>query len=568
MRELASLEAQLRGLDAKDYGAYQSLKGSYEGDGFLFHILRIPKDPYAPPGTGIYHLSVSREDAGFPEDYFKNRVRKIALRDFLARRFFEASQKISPVRRGTGHSGIITLAEPGQEILERTSVQLYDDRIEVRFFMGLPAKGRKINAKTATKMLLEELPQIVEASLYAGNLDQEALRSHIETSEDADFLRKQLRAQNLVAFVADASVLPRKSGIDPRPLLDPKVVKFKSPESLRCEFELPNKGKITGMGVPTGITLIVGGGYHGKSTLLEALEAGIWQHLPGDGRELCVALNTAMKIRAQSGRSVTKTDISAFINHLPMGQDTKAFSTSNASGSTSQAAFISESVELGAQLLLMDEDSCAANFMVRDARMQQLVLKEKEPITTFVDRVKQLHDDLGISTILVMGGSGDYFDEADCVIQMEAFVARDVSEEARTIAKNSPTGRKSEGQTDFSLPQEHRPNGKRLNPKNDFGHFRIKPRDLRYLQFGSDEIDLSDLEQLKENAQIQAIGQALDKCRYEMDSEKTLREIIDTLIKEIESPDSDGLELLDPDKRGHLASFRALDLAAVWHRLR
>ena len=101
------------------------------------------------------------------------------------------------------------------------------------------------------------------------------------------------------------------------------------------------------MGIRKGITLIVGGGYHGKSTLLKALEAGVYNHIAGDGREFVITDDTAFKLRAEDGRSITGVDISPFIKNLPNKKDTVHFSTEDASGSTSQAANLMEALESG-----------------------------------------------------------------------------------------------------------------------------------------------------------------------------------------------------------------------------
>lgn len=316
------------------------------------------------------------------------------------------------------------------------------------------------------------------------------------------------------------------------------------------------------MRVPKGVTLLVGGGYHGKSTLLQAIESGIYNHIPGDGRELCVTVSTAVKIRASSGRSVTSTDISAFINHLPLARDTVAFSTTNASGSTSQAAFVAESLEAGAQVLLMDEDTSAANFMIRDGRMQQLVAREHEPITAFVDRVRQLYDELGVSTILVMGGSGDYFDVADCVIQLRDFRPEDVTASARNIVRTSPSRRAYEGSARLAQPRSrilHRL-PVTADPQR---HLRISAPDVHQLILGKNVIDLSDVEQLKETAQTRAIGYALRHADKYVDGRTTLGEIIEKVMAEARD-----LDVLDPRRTGHLASFRGLDLAAAINRIR
>ncbi|MDH5219567.1 MAG: ABC-ATPase domain-containing protein, partial [Gammaproteobacteria bacterium] len=366
MLDKALLPKKLSSIDNKDYASYQSLLGSYDFSLFKLLIEQIPKDPYAPPHTGIYRIQVQRQDERIINLNLTSKVQEIAFRDYLARYFYAACEKISKGIRGTGYSGLITINQPGQAILERNSVIITDEIIEVRCFLGLPGKGRKVVADTAEQMLLTELPEIVNASLLKQNIDPVALQKHIQVAEDADCLRTRLDSLGLVAFIANDSILPRESGTSDKPMSAKTAITFTAPENLTMEIELPNAGRIKGMAVPKGVSLIVGGGYHGKSTLLSTLEAGIYNHIPGDGREYCVASMKIAKVRAYSGRSVVKSDISPFISNLPFHQDTSAFFTENASGSTSQAANIVEAVEAGAEALLMDEDTCATNFMIRD----------------------------------------------------------------------------------------------------------------------------------------------------------------------------------------------------------
>ena len=216
------------------------------------------------------------------------------------------------------------------------------------------------------------------------------------------------------------------------------------------EVELPtiHHGLIKGMGLPKGVSLIVGGGYHGKSTLLKAIEKGVYNHIRGDGREWVISSNNTVKIRAEDGRRIEKVDIKYFIDNLPGGEDTRQFSSVNASGSTSQAANIMEAIEIGSDLLLMDEDTSATNFMIRDAKMQALVAKEKEPITPFIDRIRSLYEKHEISTILVIGGAGDYLDVADQVVMLDAYQVYDVSARAKEVAKSIESNRLSDVKDD------------------------------------------------------------------------------------------------------------------------
>ena len=559
------LKSKLESLDGKDYGSYQSLRGEYDFPGYELIIHQIPKDPYAPPHTGIYCIRVNRMDEGIINIKMDSKVEEIAFRDFLTRRFYRASGEISKGRRGTGFSGVITINQPGQTILDRNCVVIDDEVIEVRCFLGLPASGRNINSKIAEEMLFEELPKIIEASLCEKNLKYEDLMEHIKTAEDAEYLRSKLDSLEMVAFIADGSILPRKSGSSDQAMSRESAVLFVSPESLKVEIELPHAGLVSGMGIPEGVTLIVGGGYHGKSTLLNALEFGCYNHIPGDGREQCVSLMETVKVRAYSGRPVIKTDISGFIRNLPFRKNTTEFSTENSSGSTSQAASIIEAIEVGAKVLLMDEDTCATNFMIRDYKMQQLVRKKDEPITPFIDKVKQLYLEKQISTILVLGGVGDYFDVSDHVIQMVKYESVDVTERAYEISGKSPIKRIPGDESISFHIKERIPNPDSIDPCNEYGKKRIYAKEIHRLNFGGNIIDLTDLEQLIELSQTKALGYAMDYAGKYMDQKSSIKEIIDQVMKDI---DTNGLDVLSDRISGYFAKFRSFELAFALNRLR
>ncbi len=558
----ADLRQQLLQLDRRGYKAYKDIQGCYAFVDFTLIIDRVQGDPFATPSQCRVKLPTSI--AGFPRDLYRTRSREIALRDYLTRQFDSRARAIRQ-RRGTGSSGLIGIASPGQAIIERSAVFINDEEVEVRFVVGLPAFGRQIAGQQAAEMLCDELPQLVEHTLKYRHLDANAIQDHVEIAEDADGLRHQLAEQGLVAFVADGAVLPRRSGVDEHPLQD-QVVAFQSPDALRVKLRCPNRGLVTGMGVPAGVTLIVGGGYHGKSTLLRAIELGVYNHVPADGRELVVTHPTAVKIRAEDGRSITGVDISPFINNLPQGRSTTQFSTQNASGSTSQAANIIEALEAGARLLLVDEDTAATNFMIRDRRMQLLIAKNQEPITPFIDKVRQLYTDYGVSTILVMGGSGDYFDVADTVIAMENFQAQDVTTRAREIASLYTSERRPEGGKDFGAltPRVLSPDS--LNPSRGQYLVKWKVRDIDTLVFGTHDIDLSAVEQIAEPGQLRAIAAAMVYAQQQyLDGQHTLAQILDRMMADIEAK---GLDLLMPFPEGDLVMFRRFELVAAINRLR
>ena len=551
------LRRLLINLDGKGYPAYRDLRGRYTFPGFDLSIDHIQPDPFAPPSR--MRVFVPATVAAFPSELYSNRGRAVALRDYLARRYADACQELARQRPA------IAIDRPGQEILERTAILIDRGQIEARFTVALPAAGRRILGRQAADILCIALPQMVERALLYKNQSRTALDQHVETVEDADALRAQLRARRLVAFVADGAILPRRSGVDDRPL-DQGAVPFRAPDRLRVTLDRPNAGPITGMGIPEGVSLIVGGGFHGKSTLLQALQRGIYNHMPGDGREFVVADEAAVKIRAEDGRSVACVDISPFINNLPFGKDTHCFTTENASGSTSQAANIIEALEAGARLLLVDEDTSATNFMIRDHRMQELIAKDREPITPFIDKVHQLYADYGVSTILVMGGSGDYFDVADTVIAMENYLPRDVTAEARSIARKYAAERRSEGGDRFGPLTPRTPDPASIDPSRGRREVSLKARGLRALAFGRAEIDLAAVEQLVDDGQVRAIGHALNYARDRcMDHQEALAQILDRVMADL---DSSGLDAFTPWPVGDLAHFRRFELAAALNRLR
>ena len=560
------LQHTLYRIEGKGYPAYKDIRGRYNFNDFALFIDHVQGDPFAAPSR--IRVRLPMQIAGFPPgDTYNNRSRLIALRDYLARLFSNACQKFSDRSRGSGKSGLIAMDKPGQEILERSSIIVTGDFVEARFVVGLPARGRRIMGRQAATMLCKEVPKLVEMALYYDSLNKKLMDAHLNTAEDADTLRDQLSALGLVAFVADGSYLPRRSGVDHRPLQAENTIPFHSPDSLRVEVTLPHVGRISGMGIPTGVTLIVGGGYHGKSTMLSAIELGVYNHIPGDGRELVVTEPTAVKIRAEDGRRIEGVDVRPFINNLPNHSDAAAFRTDNASGSTSQAANIIEALEVGAKLLLLDEDTCATNLMIRDARMQALVEKLGEPITPFIDRVRDLADaSNGVSTILVLGGSGDYFDVADTVIRMDKYIPYDVTAKAKVIAAQHTTGRKVEDAGGWSPLTRRIPLAKSLNPRKGTREVSIKGRALRAVLFGTEEIDMSAVTQLVDEGQVRAIGQALNLARKQfMDNQRDIPDVIDAVMQEVIQY---GLDILDHRQTGDYVAFRAYELAAALNRLR
>lgn len=432
MKSSSELRTLLRSIDHKSYPAYKSLAGAYHFGSFQLFIDHVQGDPFASPSS--LHVEIAHKDAAFPPAYYEKDCSRIALEDFLTRKLSSLFEDFNFRAKGSGKSGLMTVTRCGQEVLERSACQITDTKIIARFHIGFPAFGRTINAGELDKILFDFLPRCVESCFFYRRLDAKKVENAVYLAEDQTAVRRILKEEGLVAFVANGSVLPRKSGVSDLPLKD--SIPFTSPEAMERTFTLPHRGEIRGMAIPRGITLIVGGGYHGKSTLLEALQMGVYNHIGGDGREFVITDDTAIKLRAEDGRSIRNVDISLFINDLPNKKDTSSFSTPDASGSTSQAAGVIEGVEAGTGLFLIDEDTSATNFMVRDDFMQQVISREKEPITPFLERARDLYEKAGISTILVAGSSGAFFYIADKILQMDCYRPVDITEHVKSLLKD------------------------------------------------------------------------------------------------------------------------------------
>ena len=558
MKSSVELKNELFKIDGKGYKAYKVLEGKYDFKKYVLSIDHVQGDPFASPSR--VRIIIDNKIAQIPEELFDNKNKEIAVCDFLTRLFSKNIKNQSEKIFGSGKSGLIEISRCLQEILERTAIIRNKNFFEARFYVGFPARGRSVLARELEKIIFNIIPNIVENTFIYKNINKLNLINRVELIEDQFYIRKNLKEKGLVAFVANESILPRESGVSARPLRNGK--KFISPQALEVEFDTPNRGKIKGMGIPKGITLIIGGGYHGKSTLLRALELGIYNHIEGDGREFVITDESALKVRAEDGRAITSTDISLFINNLPNGKDTIKFNTENASGSTSQAANIIEAIESKSKVLLIDEDTSATNFMIRDDIMQRLVVKEKEPITPFIDVAKSLYKQLGISTVLVAGSCGDFFDIADLVIQMDSYEPYEVTAKAKELSRGKVSLRDD---LDISIDF-----GRVL----DKGSISEGPKGIKIKTLGKDglsinkeNIDLKSVEQIVDGEQINTIGMAI-KFIEDKYSGKDLT--IEKIVDEIEKDITKNLIGIDNIKGGNgsLAMPRKQEILCAINRLR
>ncbi len=552
----------LDSIDGRGYGAYREIGGRYDLGEFILFIDHVQADPFAAPSRIRVHVPAGV--AGVPVEAIVDHTGRVAAGDFLARQLAESIKRHGRGIRGSGTSGLIEVDAPGQEILEATAVTIRPGGIvDARFYLGLPAKGRDITAGVLKKIVRTELPAIVQDALVHSRLDGDAFDRHVATARRQAAMRAALPGHGLVAFVENGSRLARRSPVDDGPLEGEHVVAFEAPADRTVTLELGDGDTATGLGIPTGVTLIVGGAFHGKSTLLRALERSVYDHVPGDGREGVVTDPTAFKVRAEDGRRVAGVDISGFLRELPFHNPT-AFATDAASGATSQAASIVEAIAAGARTLLFDEDTSATNFLIRDRRMQRLVPADSEPIVPLVDRVRELYERLDTSTVLVAGGSGDYFDVADTVLRLDHYRVADATEAARAIAAEIPTGRETDAaplSPDF---------GRRIVLLTSFGS-REKPSKVRAtgpraITFGKRELDLGALEQLVDASQTTALAEALRIVRNDFaDGHRTIEELAELVCTRIAD---EGLDCLTRRPTGGLATFRRVELCAALNRLR
>lgn len=564
MKSAAELQTLLRQIDHRSYPAYKDTRGQYQFQQYVLSIDHVQGDPFAAPSK--VSLIVPGKVAGFDRGCYEQKHRRIAFQDYLLRRMSAKIREYSFKAKGSGKSGLLGISQPGQEILERSActVNPTDGQVTIRMEIGFPANGRTINAGELVKILFDFLPVCVKQTLLAASCPKESLERVLYLADDQLYIRQQLKERDLVAFVADGAVLPRKSGVSAQPMKD--AVAFESPQEMAVTLQLPHRGELRGMGIRKGVTLIVGGGYHGKSTLLEALEKGVYDHIAGDGREYVLTDDSAMKLRAEDGRSIQQVDISMFIRNLPGGKDTGHFYTEDASGSTSQAAATVEAVEMGAKVFLIDEDTSATNFMIRDELMQRVVSRDMEPIIPFIDRVRELYEDYGISTILVAGSCGSYFHKADCILQMNRYRPVEITALAKKEAEQFPY-------TLGSAPEAEKPDFRRVIKadqafaKDD--RIKMKTMGMDGFSINKETVDMRYVEQLADSEQLTALSHMLKhmKCRC-FDGRKTMQQAVEALYEEV---GKNGFAAFCPGREslpGNLAMPRRQELYAALNRCR
>ena len=407
---MKALYQKIRTLNGKNYGLYKSLADKpWDFGDFVLEFIHVQGDPYAPPSRVLLRSKLAT--LGYAPEWGSGFERRLALSDFLLRRLSGLVQE-----KYSGKDAAVVFDSAGPEMLVRNSLWIDNGELRACLQVRLPGEGRKIQAEAAAEILTMVMPDLVSAGLYYNKADEPAMQEHYRVLAERKEILEQLDGHGLCAFVPDGAVLPRASGLSEMPLEN--AVPFNAPDGLAVTLNACGR-EIRGMGIPKGITVITGGAFHGKSTLLQALTRAVYPHVPGDGREGVVVDATALRVGVEDGRSVRGTDLSMF---LPGGISTKDFNTLSASGSTSEAANLLEAMEAGAKTFFIDEDSSAVNFLIRDVRVRKLLGDEREPLIPLTDRIRGLAS-AGMNFILVAGACGDYLDIADNIIVMANYKA-------------------------------------------------------------------------------------------------------------------------------------------------
>lgn len=578
-RSRAFLEDWCVRLDGGPYPAYRDLRGCHRLRGCDLEVLRVQPDPFAGPsrvrllvpwdGTGLPKESAALpggRGAAVPGLVDRDSARAVGLRDFTGRlvgRWLEAA--------GAGGRPAVSIARHGQCILDRSAVLFHPGLLEIRLEVELPARGRRILGCQAARLLLQLPERLIAECLAPGATDPATALRHAQAVEDFAALQAALAEHDWIAFIADGARLARRAGNDDRPLTEAPVVEFEAPPELRREVTLPHAGRVAGLALDPGVVLLCGGGFHGKSTLLRALAAAVVPHISGDGRERMAVRADAMSVRAEDGRAVHDADLRPFLHDLPFGRPAHGFSTENASGSTSQAAAILEALQGGSRLLLVDEDTSATNFMIRDELMERLLAARQEPITPFLHRARTLHDGLGASSVLVIGGSGEYFRAADRVLLLDTYRVEDRTEDAREIAAARPP--LPEDPTAIGLFRVAADPASRALPSGPPGEPRVRAHDARHLSVDRVSLDLAGVEALREISQARFLAAVLSCHLREQGSSRrgspegapTPADLLDWYRRVW---DEGGLDGFESGPRGDFAAVRPLDLLAAVNRLR
>lgn len=559
----------LAGLDGQPFSEYQQLVGDFDFSRYVIKCSRIDlnsSDALAP----VFSIRIPQTIAEIPEYLFDTPVRRTAMEDLLLRRLADHIGAVA----NYDHNGIarrhIHSAAPNQKILPRNALLLTSEYIEVYVRITLPTQqviveGEpvvSIDGDMAQHIFFDDLPEIVSNSLLYCNIDAAEADRFVNNMEDADHLRQHLAASGQVSYLAEGAMISRMAGSD---LPDyENLLPMEMDEELIEEVDVPHAGTVRGMGVPTGLTLVLGESDSGRVELMNAIAQGIYNHIPGDGRERIVTVADAVNIRSEVGRPIQQVDISAFAEEFPDGSNPASCSTVSAGAFTSQAASTVEALEAGARVLLYDEHSSSSTFLSSDTRVTPLLGKSSR--NTLAAIARRMVDELGIS--MVVAGSSlvaEFIPIADKILKVENFRISDITEEAKALEIAVPEAAGETVNLGSMLSRARWAMPSSIDPSIGREDLVILAEDADFLQFGRSLVDLDGVSQLADADQTRAIGFVLyyAKLRY-MDEGYSIREILDLVDRDLSN---EGLNTLVRELRGDLARPRRYEVAATLNRL-
>ncbi|MDF7807841.1 ABC-ATPase domain-containing protein [Pontiellaceae bacterium B12219] len=556
-------------LDGQPFSGYQKLIGDFDFSRYVIKCaaINLEDEDAAHP---VFSIRVPQTISEIPEYLFDTPVRRTAMEDLLLRRISDCISRIANYDQNGIARRHIQVSSPNQKILPRNALLLTKEYIEVRIEITLPFQtiivdGEplvSIDGEMAQQIFFEDLPEIVSNSLLYCNIDIAEADEHVNNMEDADRLRQYLGASGQVAFVAEGALVTRLTGSD---LPDyERMSPVEAADELLDEVEVPHSGAVRGFGIPNGLTLILGESNSGRVDLMDAIAQGIYNHVPGDGREHVVTVADAVSIRAEVGRSIQQVDISAFASELLDGGNAASYSTKSAGSFTSQAASTVEALEAGARVLLYDEHSSSSTFLSSDTRVASLLGKSSR--NTLAARARQMVDELGIS--MVVAGSSlvaEFIPIADKILKIENFCISDITEEAKALNIVAPAPVNDTVNLSTMLSRSRWVMPSSIDPSIGREDLVIETDEVDFLQFGRSLVDLDAVRQIADADQARAIGFVLyyAKLRY-MDEGYPMREILDLVDRDLSN---EGLNALVRDIRGDLARPRRYEVAAAINRL-
>ena len=552
----------IKGLEGKPFSEYIKLIGDFDFSRYVLKISRVQDEQDEQPTLLI--IRAPQSIANFPAHLFNTPIRRTALEDILTRKIAAQIDSIARYDEDGVSRRSLSIACPGQKILPRSSMVVTEEYVEARIYVDLPSRQGLTQSDIVRDIFFEDLPQIVNSTLIFCNTDENELENFVDLMEDADRVRQILPTRGWVSYLAEGAMLCRLGHSD---LPDfNRIIPLAIDSDLILEVEVPNTGSVRGIGIPAGITVILGDAYSGRIELMRALASGVYNHIPGDGREMVITVPDAVYVAAEAGRSIQKVDVSPFITELPSSADPKHYTCPQADRTAAQAASTVEAMEVGARVLMFDESESCAEFLGSDSRLAYVSGGSKRNVTPLALRARQIADEMGIS-IVVAGSTSvtEFIPIADTVLRIHDFKIQDVTKQAKQIAITVDTAGTEPAEIGNLLEKGRWVAPSSIDPSTGCRDAKIAAPETHLLEFGRSLIDLSQNAQLADIHQTKTIGRILyyAKNRY-LEESRPIREVLDLVDRDLST---EGLESLSRDLQGDLARPRRYEIAAALNRL-